>query len=211
MADKRTTPKIEVRTAEKSDVAAIIALSAKVFRDEPAYTRGMILGQLSAFPEGQFVVSYEGEIVGYASTMILPEDKALGQHTWGEVTGGGYAAMHDRKGDWLYGTEICVDPDRRRLRIGKRLYDARRRLCQDLDLKGIAFGGRMPGYRRNARRFVLARGLSGGGEGERDQGPGGLLPPQCRIRTEGPPQGLLSERRRLGRLRRPDDLAQPVL
>jgi predicted amidohydrolase len=153
MAEKRSTPKLEVRIAEKSDVDAIIALSAKVFREETGYTRGMILGQLSAFPEGQFVVVYEGEIVGYAATMILAEDKALAQHSWAEVTGGGYAAMHDRRGEWLYGTEVCVDPDRRRLRIGKRLYDARRRLCQDLDLKGIAFGGRLPGYRRHARQF----------------------------------------------------------
>ncbi|HEY9055524.1 MAG TPA: GNAT family N-acetyltransferase [Aurantimonas sp.] len=153
MAEKRSTPKIEVRIAEKSDVAAIIALSGRVFKDEKPYTRGMILGQLSAFPEGQFIVVYEGDVVGYAATMILPEERALKQHTWVEVTGGGYAAMHDRKGEWLYGTEICVDPDRRRLRIGKRLYDARRRLCQDLDLKGIAFGGRMPGYQRNRKKY----------------------------------------------------------
>ena len=64
--------------------------------------------------------------------------------------------MHDRRGDWLYGTEVCVDPERRRLRIGKRLYDARRRLCQDLDLKGIAFGGRMPGYKRHQKKYGSA-------------------------------------------------------
>ncbi|MBO0902488.1 bifunctional GNAT family N-acetyltransferase/carbon-nitrogen hydrolase family protein [Jiella sonneratiae] len=154
MAEKRSTPKIEVRTATTKDVAAIIALSAKVFKDEAPYTRGMVMGQLSAFPEGQFVVVYEDEIVGYAATMVLPEAKVMKQHSWAEVTGGGYAAMHDRKGDWLYGIEVCVDPDRRRLRIGKRLYDARRRLCTDMDLKGIAFGGRLPGYRRNARKYA---------------------------------------------------------
>ncbi|TFF27462.1 GNAT family N-acetyltransferase [Jiella endophytica] len=153
MAEKRSTPKIEVRTATTKDVSDIIALSAKVFKDEAPYTRGMIMGQLSAFPEGQFVVVYEDEIVGYAATMILPEAKVMKQHSWAEVTGGGYAAMHDRKGDWLYGIEVCVDPDRRRLRIGKRLYDARRRLCQDMDLKGIAFGGRLPGFKRNARKY----------------------------------------------------------
>ncbi|MER0237954.1 bifunctional GNAT family N-acetyltransferase/carbon-nitrogen hydrolase family protein [Fulvimarina sp. MAC8] len=156
MAEKRASPKIEVRVAEKEDVDAIIELSAKVFRNETPYTRGMILGQMSAFAEGQFVVVYEGEVVGYAATMMLPEKKALGQHTWAEVTGGGYAAMHDRKGEWLYGMEVCVDPDRRRLRIGKRLYDARRRLATDLHLKGIAFGGRIPGYRRNQKKYDTA-------------------------------------------------------
>ena len=89
MADEHASPKIEVRVADKKDVDAIIALSSKVFRDEAPYTRGMILGQLSAFPEGQFVVAYEGEIVGYAATMMLKERKALAQHSWAEVTGGG--------------------------------------------------------------------------------------------------------------------------
>src|SRR3546814_869013 len=44
--------------------------------------------------------------------------------------------------------EICVDPDYRGLRISQRLYNARKQLCQHLRLKGIVFGGRMPGLSR---------------------------------------------------------------
>ncbi|MEF2073440.1 GNAT family N-acetyltransferase [Consotaella aegiceratis] len=157
MAERQTPPKIEVRTARKSDIDAIIALSAKVFRDEAPYTRGTIQGQLSSFPDGQFVVLYEGTVVGYAATMMVPEERAFREHSWAEITGGGYASLHDRHGDWLYGIEVCVDPDYRRQRIGKRLYDARRRLCHDLDLKGIVFGGRMPGYQRHRRRYPEPR------------------------------------------------------
>ncbi|MGE0629417.1 MAG: carbon-nitrogen hydrolase family protein, partial [Hyphomicrobiaceae bacterium] len=47
-----------------------------------------------------------------------------------------------------YGMEVSVHPKYRRLRIGQRLYNARRRLCQQLRLKGIVFGGRMPGLSR---------------------------------------------------------------
>ena len=43
-------------------------------------------------------------------------------------------------GSW----EVCVDPNRRRLRIGQRLYDARQSLCETKDIKGIVFGGRLP-------------------------------------------------------------------
>ncbi len=42
---------------------------------------------------------------------------------------------------------------RRRLRPGKRLYQARERLGVDLALKGIAFGRRIPGYRRHQKTF----------------------------------------------------------
>lgn len=53
----------------------------------------------------------------------------------------------------LYGMDVIVDPDFRRLRIGQRFYRARKELCQWLELKGIVFCGRMPGYQRKAKEF----------------------------------------------------------
>ena len=47
--------------------------------------------------------------------------------------------------------EVSVDPRYRRLRIGQRLYDARKQLCQTWGLKGIVFGGRMPGLARRMK------------------------------------------------------------
>ena len=157
------------------------------------------------------MVVYEGHIVGYAATMILPEERALKQHSWLEVTGGGYAAMHDRKGDWLYGTEICVDPDRRRLRIGKRLYDARRRLCQDLDLKGIAFGGRMPGYQRNKKKYGSPEAYLKAIKKNEAKDPVATF----HLNSGFEPEGLLKDYypsdTGVRRLRRPDGLAQSLL
>ena len=84
----------------------------------------------SQFPDGQFVAEYEGRIVGYCATFRIDEAVALAPHSWNEITGGGYASRHDPNGDWLYGMEVCVDPDFRGLRIGQRLYDARKQLCR---------------------------------------------------------------------------------
>ena len=53
----------------------------------------------------------------------------------------------------LYGMDVMVHPDYRRLRIGERFYRIRRELCQWLELKGIVFGGRMPGYARHAKEY----------------------------------------------------------
>src|SRR3546814_16221039 len=47
---------------------------------------------------------------------------------------------------------MCVDPRVRGVRIGQRLYDARKTLAERLELKGIIIGGRMPGYHRNRRK-----------------------------------------------------------
>src|SRR5690606_8506462 len=50
------------------------------------------------------------------------------------------------QGDTLYGIEIFVHPDYRGLRLGRRLYQARKELCELLNLKSIIAGGRIPGY-----------------------------------------------------------------
>lgn len=153
MSAKTRPTKLIVRNATTQDVDSIVSLSGRVYKNEPSYTPGMIRGQLTAFPDGQFVVEYEGDVVGYAATFIVNERIALAQHSWGAITGGGYAARHDGKGDWLYGMEVMVDPARRRLRIGQRLYEARRALCEALGLKGTVFGGRLPGFQRKRKLF----------------------------------------------------------
>ena len=95
------------------------------------YAPAHLRGQMSAFPEGQFVVEYEGEIVGACASFIIDEPAAFADHSWSSITGNGFAARHNEDGDWLYGMDVAVDPDRRRLRIGERLYDARKTLCED--------------------------------------------------------------------------------
>jgi predicted amidohydrolase len=49
--------------------------------------------------------------------------------------------------------EVVVDPDYRGMRIGQRLYQARKRLCIELKLRGIVFGGRIPGLARQLARY----------------------------------------------------------
>ncbi|WP_297804792.1 GNAT family N-acetyltransferase, partial [uncultured Brevundimonas sp.] len=142
---------LTIRNARMADVSAISALVGRVYKDDIPYTAGMLRGQIAIYPDGQLVVEYEGEIVGYAASFRIDEASAMRAHTWEDITGGGYASRHDPHGEWLYGMEVCVDPTRRRLRIGQRLYDARRELCEVQNLRGIVFGGRMPGWFYRAR------------------------------------------------------------
>src|SRR3546814_6340624 len=116
------------------------------------YSTGMIRGQINNFPEGQFVAVFEDKIVGYCASSRIDENVALSPHDWETISGNGFGSRHDPTGDWLYGIEMAVDERRRGLRIGKRLYEARRTLAERLELKGLVFGGRMPGFRRARRR-----------------------------------------------------------
>lgn len=149
----QTKAKLVVRRARSSDASAIAELGRKVYAPAPSLTARMIKGQIHNFPEGQFVADFGGQIVGHCATFIISGDIALKAHSYDEVTGNGYASRHDPNGDYLYGMEVSVDPDFRRLRIGQRLYKARKSLCEEWNLKGIVFGGRMPGYARKAKNF----------------------------------------------------------
>lgn len=150
--DQDAKAKLEVRNASVADIPSIIKLTKKVYLKDPfPYSVGMLRGQINNFPEGQFVAVFEDEIVGYCATFQISEALALNPHTWYEITGGGYASRHDPKGEYLYGMEVCVDPDFRGTRIGQRLYNQRKELCKYKRLRGIIFGGRIPGLSKKTK------------------------------------------------------------
>lgn len=147
---------LTVRQAQLSDVSAIVELTVRAYAGTGmnGYSPGAITGQINNFPMGQFVVTVDENVVGYCATFQISGKLALKPHTWEEITGNGYASRHDISGDWLYGMEVCVDPEYRGYRIGQRLYNERKRLCQALNLKGIIFAGRLPTL---SKRFKQTR------------------------------------------------------
>jgi len=142
---------LSIREADLSDVDNIVALVTRAYPQMKPYRAGMVTGQINAFPFGVWVAAIDGALVGYCATIRLPGELALKPHTWAEATGGGYGSTHDPDGEFLYGYEICVDPQVRRYRIGQRFYRARRRLAERLGLKGIVIAGRMPNYAKKAK------------------------------------------------------------
>lgn len=156
-ADQSRKPTLIIRLARTADIPAIVALSARAYSLDFCYSAEMIGGQLAHFPQGQFVAEHEGKVVGYCATFRVAEEVALSAHTWRAITGAGFGSKHDAEGDWLYGMEVCVDPEHRGLRLGRRLYDARKKLCAQLGLKGIVFGGRLPGLSRRLKKYGSAQ------------------------------------------------------
>ena len=140
-----------VRQATIQDIPEIAGLTERVYKGFPPYTRRELRGQINNFNDGQFVAVMDDRIVGYCASSRLAERVALRPHSWDEITGNGLGSRHNPRGTWLYGYEMCVDPGQRGVRIGRRLYEARRALAERLDLRGIVFGGRMPGLRKALR------------------------------------------------------------
>jgi len=103
---------------------------------------------IERFPEGQVVIKVNDQIAGCALSIIVDYNKFDDHHTYKEITGNYTFNTHTSHGDVLYGIDVFIKPEFRGLRLGRRLYDYRKELCERLNLKGVAFGGRIPNYHK---------------------------------------------------------------
>ena len=109
---------------------------------------------IDRFPEGQVVLKVNDQIAGCALSIIVDYTKFDDHHTYKEITGNYTFKTHDPNGSKLYGIDVFIKPEFRGLRLGRRLYDYRKELCERLNLKGITFGGRIPNYHKHANELT---------------------------------------------------------
>ena len=117
------------------------------------WKRSHIENLIHIFPEGQVVVKVNGEIAGCALSLIINYDDFEENHSYKEITGNYTFNTHTEAGDVLYGIDVFIKPEDRGLRLGRRLYDYRKELCEKKNLKGIAFGGRIPNYHKYSQEM----------------------------------------------------------
>ncbi|PLB18095.1 carbon-nitrogen hydrolase family protein [Mariniflexile rhizosphaerae] len=108
---------------------------------------------IEKFPEGQVVIKVNNQLVGCALSIILDYDKFDDHHTYEQITGNFTFDTHNKDGDVLYGIDVFIKSEYRGLRLGRRLYDYRKELTEKLNLRGIAFGGRIPNYYKYAEQM----------------------------------------------------------
>ncbi|WP_400078300.1 bifunctional GNAT family N-acetyltransferase/carbon-nitrogen hydrolase family protein [Winogradskyella sp. R77965] len=101
---------------------------------------------INKFPEGQVVIKINGQLAGCALSIIVDYDDFEDNHSYTDITGNYSFNTHTNDGDVMYGVDVFIKPEFRGLRLGRRLYDYRKEVCEKLNLRGIAFGGRMPNY-----------------------------------------------------------------
>lgn len=109
---------------------------------------------ISKFPQGQVVIKINGEMAGCALSIIVDYSKFDDTHTYAEITGNFNFKTHNANGDILYGIDVFIKKEYRGLRLGRRLYDYRKELCENLNLRGITFGGRIPNYSKYASEMT---------------------------------------------------------
>lgn len=118
------------------------------------WTEEQIRTLVNKFPEGQIVIKVNGQIAGCALSIVIDHSKFDEQHTYRQITGNFTFDTHQEDGDVLYGIDVFIKPEFRGLRLGRRLYEYRKQLCESLNLKGITFGGRIPNYHKFAAELT---------------------------------------------------------
>jgi len=143
--------KVEVAHLTMSDFLDLKESMLESYTAWGAYWRDhQIEHLLRIFPEGQLCIKVDGTLVGAALSLII-DYKTLGDnHTYKDATGDYTFSSHDPDGDVLYGIEIFIRPEHRGLRLGRRMYDARKDLCEKLNLRAIIAGARLPRYAEHA-------------------------------------------------------------
>lgn len=153
-----TTPgdhKLELRNLRIDDFDDIKHIMDTVYPGDMGgvWPKKNYRAMLKIFPEGQICIEDNGKVVAAAFAVIVDYDKFGDEHTYDEITGNAYLSTHDPNGDVLYGVDIFTDPEYRDLRLGRRLYEARKELCQNLNLRAIIAGGRIPGYKEHSKEL----------------------------------------------------------
>ncbi len=143
--------KLTLRNLALADYGDIAAIMHQAYAGMGgAWTRDEITRLLELFPEGQICIEDKGRVVAAALTLRVDSSKVEDDHSYDDIVDEGRFSRNDAEGDYLYGIDVFVDKEYRGLRLGRRLYDARKELCEKLNLRGIMVGGRIPGYAKYA-------------------------------------------------------------
>ena len=123
--------RLTLRVIDKKDYPQLAELMNLVFPDVGgAWPRMTILDLIHQYPDGQICIEDDGQLVGAALTIKVDYSRMSLPHVYTDIVNEHNVIQHQRNGDALYGLDVFVHPDYRGLRLGRRLYEARKEICR---------------------------------------------------------------------------------
>lgn len=138
-----------IRPTQSDDIPAVVALQRLCFPDpfpeDLLWTVDHLRRHLDLFPSAQCIAEANNTIVASASNTRISEDRFQAHTSWEDTVGGPYLKTFDPEGSTLYGLDISVHPEYRRLGLGRLLYEARFNWVRSNNLTRYATACRLPG------------------------------------------------------------------
>ncbi|MBP1079810.1 ribosomal protein S18 acetylase RimI-like enzyme [Bacillus capparidis] len=111
------------------------------FPEELLWSKEQLDSHVRHFNEGAMCAEINGRLVGSMTSLIVAFDPSKPGHTWEEVTDNGFIRTHNENGNTLYIADISVDPEYRKLGIGKWLMQTMYELVVHRRLERLLGGG----------------------------------------------------------------------
>ena len=138
---------LKIQQIKKKDYPQLKALMDRVYANMGgAWSKTTIHTLIDAFPEGQIALFDHDKLIGMVLSMRVDYQRFSNPHTYDDLIGQREIIQDDPDGDAIYGLDALIDPDYRGYRLGRRLYDARKELCRQMNFRAILAGGRIPNY-----------------------------------------------------------------
>ncbi|MBD3635432.1 MAG: bifunctional GNAT family N-acetyltransferase/carbon-nitrogen hydrolase family protein [Methylophaga sp.] len=142
---------IKIRNLEKQDYPQLKELMDQIYQDiGGSWPEHTIFKLIDDLPEGQICVVDHDRIIGVALSVQVDYQQFSNPHTYDDLISKRETILNNPNGDALYGLDVLIHPDYRGYRLGRRLYEARKELCRQHNLRAILAGGRIPNYHEHA-------------------------------------------------------------
>ena len=142
---------IKIRNLEKQDYPQLKELMDQIYQDiGGSWPEHTIFKLIDDLPEGQICVVDHDQIIGVALSVQVNYQQFSNPHTYDDLISKRETILNNPNGDALYGLDVLIHPDYRGYRLGRRLYEARKDLCRQHNLRAILAGGRIPNYHEHS-------------------------------------------------------------
>ncbi|HEY7773707.1 MAG TPA: bifunctional GNAT family N-acetyltransferase/carbon-nitrogen hydrolase family protein [Marinagarivorans sp.] len=115
---------------------------------------------IAEFPEGQIGILDDNHLVGLALSAQVDYARFSNPHTYEDIVDANDQVNNNSEGDALYGLDVVIAQSHRGMRLGRRLYDARKELCRQYNLRAILAGGRIPNYHQHSANMSPMKYIS---------------------------------------------------